>query len=346
MTSTGLLVLADDLTGACECALAAVQAGGRALVSLGPVGDAVDPAAWDLLAIDLDAREAPAGDAVFGGGDDALRVSCDDAFVAGAPVLKIDSTLRGAIGALVERFVAAVQPELLVVAPAFPGRGRVTRGGRQYVLGTADAPVDVRARVGAPGVEVVVLDASVDRDLDAGVAWGLATGRRIGWVGSAALVAALLRARGVPAPAHPVALDHGPVLVVIGSTTEETAVQVTELASRPDVAVCDAGDAAQVLAGGRHALLRGDSAPTLGRLVAMLAERAPLPRLLLSGGATARAVCDALGIAALEAIGDAGEGVPVARTLDGRHTVATKAGRFGPRDALAAAVDRLAGVAS
>jgi uncharacterized protein YgbK (DUF1537 family) len=327
-----MLVLADDLTGACESALTAAQAGCRAVVTLGGrvEGD------WHLLATDLDVR-------------DGRAVGVLPAPGSREPVLKIDSTLRGPIPELVERFAAATGAELLVVAPARPARGRVTRGGFQHLIGYEDAPVDVRARLGSvDGCEVVVADAEDDRDLDACVARADASGRRVGWVGSAGLVAALVRARlGERAVAGEVVPEPGPILVAAGSATEETAAQLAALSARPDVEMhgpASGGAAvAAALAAGRHVVVRGGSPHALAALAAEADRRLPLARLLLTGGATARGVCDALGIRVLEIVGEVAEGTPLGRTPVSERWVATKAGRFGTRDALSRAVDRLAG---
>ena len=48
---------------------------------------------------------------------------------------KIDTAFRGPVGAELEGLLAVLGPRAVVVAPAIPRIGRVTRGGDQYVDG-------------------------------------------------------------------------------------------------------------------------------------------------------------------------------------------------------------------
>lgn len=53
---------------------------------------------------------------------------------------------------------------------------------------------------------------------------------------------------------------------------------------------------------------------------------------------TARAVCDALGIARIELVGEIEPGVPLGRTADGQLDVVARAGTFGDRLSLVRAL--------
>src|SRR5262245_31309061 len=125
-----ILILADDLSGAADCAGGCAAVGLECLVLLTP--DVPVPARPAVIAIDLDTRERPASEATL-----TLVRAIERAGDATNKVIyqKIDSTLRGAwahavVAGLKSLGGAIGTPAMAVVAPAFPARGRVTRGGR------------------------------------------------------------------------------------------------------------------------------------------------------------------------------------------------------------------------
>lgn len=223
----------------------------------------------------------------------------------------------------------------------------VLRGG-----GLADLLGSRRSGARSPRA-VYCVDAITDADLDLVVAAALAApGVRL--AGSAALVAAVARAGGntgadratePPGPARP-----GPLLVVAGSASEQARRQV-------DVVVaagipCTRLDGRGLARGERLVVGNGDSSrwPRLltitpagpltadeqERLTAGLADAAvewireqehPVD-LLLTGGATARAVLDRLGIRRLDVLQELIGGAVLAMTPDGVH-VTTRPGSYG-----------------
>ena len=163
-----LLILADDLSGAADCAATALRHGARAMVALSAdaplrAGSALlqdghgqndhhaghpVPGDHDVLAIDLDSRRMTASeaaqvhrDAVRGhrkaGGNGGTGRTTGPAFPATAGVTrifkKVDSTLRGHVAAEVAALVPLVG--LAIVAPALPEAGRTTEAGRQLLHG-------------------------------------------------------------------------------------------------------------------------------------------------------------------------------------------------------------------
>jgi uncharacterized protein YgbK (DUF1537 family) len=120
-----LCIVADDLSGAADCAasFAAVA---------GPVPVVLDgAAAGDCIAVDTDSRAMGERDAV-------AAVTRVFATVRGRPQLvykKIDSTLRGHVGAELAVALRAGDFAGAVVAPAFPDQGRTLDGGRLLVHG-------------------------------------------------------------------------------------------------------------------------------------------------------------------------------------------------------------------
>ena len=137
---------------------------------------------------------------------------------------KIDSTLRGHVGAEVRAALGAWQADALaIVASAFPETGRTTIGGRQFVngvrveqpsVGSALEAAGIRSehvdltvgpgrnrRCGHSGsggrrVNALVCDAETDDDLDAVVRAGVQSGRTIVWIGSGGLARALATRMG------------------------------------------------------------------------------------------------------------------------------------------------------
>ncbi len=242
-----ILIIADDLSGAADCAIACLTAGIDSFVALD--GDEpVPPAA--AIAVDTDSRrlaEAAAADVTAR----MLRRH------AGAQTRliykKMDSTLRGNFAAEIAACLASVRsalsaPEAVaILAPAYPQNGRTTKGGHQYlrdvpleesetwrhdsISGRAHLP-EMMARTGlsvglvelaavrGPDLsatlrdvscryDVLVCDAAAAEDLQAIAKAGQALGPRTVWAGSAGLAHYLPQAAGLARPAA--ALSHEPV---------------------------------------------------------------------------------------------------------------------------------------
>jgi D-threonate/D-erythronate kinase len=121
-----LLIVADDLSGAADCAIAFAAAGRKTVVSL-------DAGASDanatVVAADTDTRRLAPADAA------ARTASAWQALRAPGMRLykKIDSTLRGNWTAEVAALRKLAGPA--IVTPAFPATGRTVRDGRVIVRG-------------------------------------------------------------------------------------------------------------------------------------------------------------------------------------------------------------------
>src|SRR4051794_31139623 len=212
---------------------------------------------------------------------------------------KIDSQLRGNVRAELE----ALGGEL-VVAPALPVEGRIVRGGVLYVDGRPrESPVPL-------------LDAETDADLDAIVA-AAAPGATL--VGSAGLAAALGRTLGA-APLPPPRPADRPLLVVVG--TRAAGEQLRRLAAT-GVPVIDPRAALP----GPVAARRGRATP-----VAAAVAAAPPTDLVLTGGATARHVLDALGITELTTVAQVHHGAVLCE--GGGRRMLIRPGGFGGPDSL------------
>jgi D-threonate/D-erythronate kinase len=265
------------------------------------------PSAWpadvDVLSIDLEARELP--------GSDARQVMCQAAQhlrSAARLLLKIDSTLRGPIAAMIDGALEGSGCSSAVVAPAFPEQGRDIVDGRLHVHGS---PRQTVPDVGSPLHDSAELDALATA-WPAHPEWLLA--------GSAGIA----RRLAGPATERVTRPPSGSVLVVAGSPAEATRRQLERLPptvrvlSTSPTELRDTGDAARALA------------DTID-----LSQRPGL--LMLTGGATARAVCARLGASGIRLHGEVQPGMPVGTLLGGVWDgvlVLTKAGGFGPPDAL------------
>jgi 4-hydroxythreonine-4-phosphate dehydrogenase len=330
------LILADDLTGAADCAAQALRHGLTAAVTLRP-GAGV---AADVLALDLDTRR---------GGARAAYAATRDAAGGAAPLLyvKLDSLLRGYVGAALDGALDGRGAATAVVAPAFPAQGRTTAGGRQLVGGEVVGDLletlreqtereVIHVRDGAldrPGV--LVCDAEDDDDLARIASAGPAG---VVWAGAAGLAGALFRGLEPGGGAPPAAAPGGPALVVVG--TQAAAAQLEALLARPGCSGIPAGPRAGDEA--RAALARGEDAVLYGEAAAgadLTAAVEHAAGLVLTGGETARAVCDRVGVTAIELIREIEPGVPLGRAGD--LGIVTKAGAFGDPETLCRAVDAI-----
>jgi len=326
-----LTILADDLTGAADCGLQAARRGLRTVVALtAATHDA------EVVARDLDTRGGDAGRAYA-----ATRAALPE---RGELYLKIDSTLRGHVGAAIDAALDAGAGDVAVVAPAFPAQGRTVTGGRLFAGGeeVADLAALLRAQsrhAARPGA-VIAADAASDADLRRVVAERRADGARVVWVGSAGLAAALVDALAPGGAPGSLPVAAGPVLTVVGSAAAPAAAQLAALLARPGVEAVGASAAAlrRALLAGADPVVHaappdGDLRPEVARaLAAAVAEGCagdPPAGLVLTGGETARAVCEALGIEAVALAGEVEPGVPAGRAVGHPAAIVTKAGAFG-----------------
>jgi uncharacterized protein YgbK (DUF1537 family) len=351
------LLIADDLTGACDAAVHFAMRGSRTVASVDTrfVDDA-SVVAINAATRDLDPQLA----------EERIREIAATLPVHSAKRLfkKIDSVLRGNAGREVAAAVTAFGCDAAILTPAFPALGRTVESGWLRVNGTPTVEIASRLRdqsvrdsvhtkpgrlaaAVAGGARVVSLDAASDRDLDAIVEEGMSLGKRVLWAGSGGLASALARAMPLAkekSSAH--TPPNGPVLFCIGSDHPETlAQQQCLLAERPVktiMAANVAGDVATALRIGPHVLLRVPRRCVDGDSLRKLIRSGPVAALLLSGGDTASAVCEAMGAHFIELHGEIAPGVPRGMLRGGEFdglAVVTKSGGFGAEDALVRVAD-------
>jgi uncharacterized protein YgbK (DUF1537 family) len=265
-----IVILADDLSGAADCAMACHRAGMTAQVRLDP--QAPVPAA-ETVSLDLDSRALPVEDAL------GRTMGAMDQVREGALYRKIDSTLRGHVALEIAATLQIAGPETFaIVCPAYPATGRTMRGGAIFVhgeplaqteiwrlggegstnlvtlladaglepvgldLGAVRAP-DLAACIDAAredGAAAIVCDAETESDLEALVAAALPMPGVV-WVGSGGLTIPLAealspgRARETGPGPDPMTRSAGPTLVVVGSASSVSREQLAVLAMDPRV---------------------------------------------------------------------------------------------------------------
>ena len=387
------LILADDLTGAADCAIAFARHGLSASVS------------WSreapndtVVAIDADSRRmTPAAAASH------HRALLEARHRPGMRLFKkIDSTLRGQPAAELAETIRVLREgchgALSVVAPAFPETGRTTEGGAILLHGEAlestalwardhsypsanlvavleaesllvvHAGLDVLrggtlARLVqdalAAGKDAVVCDATAPGDLDIVAKATLPLAEHLFWTGTGGLAQALARAG---APLAPASRDQtevtGGILFVVGSIAEASRAASAVLAAdesvvlvsiTPATLLAGPGDAAwqsagrqiaKTLAAGQDALVEiaaeagadlSQGADLARRLADLLRPAAPhIGALFATGGETALALLDALGVTGIRLTEEIEPGVPLGLTRGALTVpVVTKAGAFG-----------------
>jgi uncharacterized protein YgbK (DUF1537 family) len=266
MPTLSLHVLADDLSGAAECAAAVACRTGRPvpLVLKGPWPPGGN---WSA---DTDSRAMPEAAA-------AEVAACGLRAAGGGRAIvykKIDSTLRGHVAAELRAMLAVHDTvDAVVVCPSLPAQGRTLANGVLHIHGAPQLdgdsrPVDLLDMLGGTGTAPLLLRparGTTATGLAAELVAAVRSGRRILVVDAAeegelrrlarALIAASGDARLLPAgaaafaqamagelfgaregsmPAPPPSCD-GPWVALAGSFNAVTGRQVDELASQPGV---------------------------------------------------------------------------------------------------------------
>jgi len=264
---TQVLIIADDLSGAADCAGAFVKTGLETLVVIDHQAEqSADTEAAQVISIDADTRRLPAAEAA------QIHLDIFNRYRSAGQLLykKIDSTLRGnfaeELGSIIN------QAGLAIVAPAFPQAGRFTKNGHQYLNDTPLEMTDIwraegitstahipsilarhgiktasisisEIRQGAQrlrtlletfardGVQAVVCDVETDDDLQTIAHASISLLIPRFWVGSAGLanhLAAAANAAAKPILVTPVKTN-GSILTVVGSLSSVSRAQAEYL---------------------------------------------------------------------------------------------------------------------
>jgi D-threonate/D-erythronate kinase len=343
--SAGIVVIADDLSGAAELANAAVEAGFSAEVQMRfrAGSDA------DVVCVDTETRSLAPEAAAALAGESARAVA------AVHPELvykKCDSVLRGPIAAESLAIARALGRQRVLLVPANPSRRRIIRGGEYFVDGiplaqtafAADPEYPCRtSRVvellgNTPGIESPdVVSAGDLARLAATVDAGTLPAGGVDFF-SALLAARVLLARAKTFEENCAMRAKGPSLFVCGSNTawlggrnEQCAQRGIPICSMPrglfemelreELLTRWAASAASALREHGAALLAiGGEEPVPGVTPAMLTgrlaqaveltlEQSAPARVFMEGGATAAAVVGQLGLVRFRAQPSPGPGV-------------------------------------
>ena len=401
-------MIADDLTGAADCAASSAALGCRAVVLL----HSPDPQqAWpdaDIISIDANSRclsadQASELTARLIRKCDSLNVACPGYVL----YKKIDSTLRGNVAgelaALLHARRSLNPPNAklsILMAPALPAQGRTTIGGRLLVHGVPLEQTDIwqtearpaesdilqllakadlscglidihTVRSGLNGLrqaiaqctkhnDVVVCDAETDDDLRVIAEAPLGQPTIAAFAGSSGLACQIPPVIGIAPHTDTPRRDFaaGPTLFVVGTAANVSRKQARMLEAIPGIATLHATpdllldslklntQVVQNLQSGRDVLLIQDGGEHcsqydgqfLPQALSDLASRSAqyLGGLVATGGDTARAALDALGIHRLRLLGEVQSGLPfsVADSWVRPLPVITKAGAFGSPQAL------------
>lgn len=399
------LIVADDFTGANDTG---VQMRRRGLPTNVMFAGRPLPADAGGVVIDTESRGLSGGEAY------AVVAAAMEGVDPGAfrrVIKKVDSTLRGNVAEEVLAVDRAMRSELVIFAPALPDLDRTTVGGVHMLGGVPicrtelakdpkkpvcednlkrllervyDEPVthvgldDIRAgNINLSGGRVFTFDAARNADLRDVIGAALATGKRVLWVGSAAMADNLMELESRTYPA----------LAVVGSVSSVTALQVKAaeaagmalvkvpihdlLSGRASVETFVSA-AAESLAAGRDTILLSGSSydraelalsaeegkrlgmdgprvseyvqAALGDMAVKILARAPVSGVFVTGGDTAMGVLAASGADGSAILSEVLVGIPMLKLVGGKLNgvkVVTKAGAFGKEDALVFSMRKL-----
>jgi uncharacterized protein YgbK (DUF1537 family) len=266
-----LLIIADDLSGAADCAIAFASAGLSTVVTLDASHDTGDAS---VVAIDTDTRRLSASQAA-----ERTLMACQTLRKPAQRLYKkIDSTLRGNWAAEVASLQSIAG--LAIVAPAFPATGRTTVEGKVLVDGQplestdtwklehADRSADIAALLEGAGLrtaklglstlrgdaaalarhiieiaggdtQALIVDAQTAEDLQALATVTMSIDESLFWVGSGGLAREIA---GLPAMAKNAAQSpeavrekHAPTLVLVGSLSGVSERQCAMLKERASI---------------------------------------------------------------------------------------------------------------
>lgn len=255
---SGLLIIADDLSGAADCAAGFAQRLSTEIL----LDEGTSTAS--IVAVDVDSRRLDAQAAALANS----AVLQQGQYADKALYKKIDSTLRGNVASEIVALQAS--RGLAIVAPAYPAMGRTTRDSVQLLDGVTVALSDVWRNEHLTGtgnlleslsaeglrcaaidldtlrdesaltsalhhalrnkVQALICDAQTDSDLQHLARATAPLYCQLFWVGSAGLANHLPEALGLPAATAIKVQGRAPVLTVVGSMSRHSQLQADTLA--------------------------------------------------------------------------------------------------------------------
>ncbi len=399
------LIVADDFTGANDTG---VQMRRRGLATNVMFAGRKIPADDSSIVIDTESRGMTGEEAKAA----TARAVADVEFSSFKYVIKkIDSTLRGNVAEEVLAVDEAFGSELVIFAPALPDLGRTTEGGIHMLKGVRitetelakdpkkpvmeddlgkilkkvyDEPViyvslnQIReGEIVLDGARLFVCDATKNSDLQAVIGAAIATGKKVLWVGTAAMADNLMEmesktypALGIAASVSSVTCEQikaaeaaGVVLVKVPihnilSGAESTAPYIDAtveslLAGKDTILLSsssyDRSELALSTAEGAKKGMEGWQVSEyvqalMGAMAKEVFARANVAGVFLTGGDTAMGVLGTLEADGSAILAEIAVGIPMMRVVGGAMDgmkVVTKAGAFGKDDAITFAFRKL-----
>jgi uncharacterized protein YgbK (DUF1537 family) len=372
-TNVECILIADDLTGACDAGVQFARRGLSCRVELNLPKHSVAAIA-DVLAFNTNSRNE--GVAQSRRKIDELAMRCSE-FKTKVIFKKVDSTLRGNVKEEIATALRAFKCTAAIIAPAFPAMGRIVRDGiLRWVDCSGDGQIDIRyllaqqgislekiatlhmakrdfqtlsseldAHIGS-GKQFFIVDSESQRDIQLAVAAGINPERSILWVGSAGLGMAVADHIGKPHTRElNLAMTEAPVMFVIGSTHLATLQQKKALLAGtnavevvPTPGTID--DARHAIRGKRHLVVTIEHGNlnefSLQQFFAGL-RSIKVSAMFLTGGDTGTLVCKAIGAHSIDLCDEIAAGFPWGILSGGMFhglPVASKSGSFGEQDAL------------
>lgn len=354
-----IVILADDLTGACDSAAAFLSQGRRARVWLKDSGcdAACDADVWSFSTESRNETVEAAEERVGVLSEDLRRLLPSAIFLK-----KVDSAGRGHFGEEIEAARVATGSNLTICAPAFPAAGRCVSNGELRVRDASGTNVKIDLRdlfpskiqeriasipVGgdldverslveaeAAGKQVLLCDAESSADLERVVRAAQKLLQRPLWAGSAGLSVALAQDLGAGRykSAATEVRRRGNTLVFCGTPHPLTQIQMDRLGNESIDSVV-----ARVRCG----------STTDDSLRQMFRDAEPVGSLVLTGGDTAAMVLRAFEAEWIDVAGEMEPGVPWGILHGGLAdgcVVVTKSGGFGGEHVLVDALHFCHGV--
>lgn len=338
-----ILIIADDLTGALDSAVAFAHPGTvvRVLRDVDHLTADVT-AGVDVLCINTNSREGSAAQAV-----DKIRTIAQRLDLDSIPTLikKVDSRLKGHIKAETAALADLSGRTDIIAVPAIPDMGRIQKNGFLVGVGSGSGLANPCSMTDKFPDGSVIPDVDDLDDLDRLIA---SAPKASLWVGARGLAFALARvmARLSAQPkTDPLKSEftslHGPLWVAVGSRDPITVAQAEQLARTHPIQMAPNGVNSEVHQTGAVTTLQltkgafDISGYEAGRqlstsLCAALGQYRPRT-LLVCGGETANAILDRLEINTFDVITEVCEGLPLCRGIApwGPIDIVTKSGGFG-----------------
>ncbi|CZF82499.1 hypothetical protein GCE9029_03268 [Grimontia celer] len=362
-------IIADDLTSAADAALPFYEKGKHCEVVLNYHHNSNA----EVVSIDTNSRSLTEQLAY-----EITKQAAGTARENELVIKTIDSTLRGHIKAEIHAAFDASRKQHLVIAPAFPDAGRVTRAGVQYVNGIPVAESNygldllhpaltssivelVSADIGNIAVlagdasseavnealtnnKVLILDANSQSALDLLVS-RFPNPEKMLWVGSPGLAQALaVRFESQPSESS-FPLKASKLLVVIGSANEVSHQQKAQLECTSiglEEQNFHTHDLAMLATPSTRNADPNQVLHTLANKAARLISIACYDGLIATGGETSRAILDRIGVTAMTLCHQLEKGFPVCHAVlphsETPFLIGIKAGGFGKPDSLKNAI--------